>query len=792
MRVLIKEDPNVDRSAYKFTGSPWPAQWVGHADQMGQKPVVIAYRCRFSASQDEQIRIHVSADERYELFLDGVRIGRGPERGDVDNWFYETHDLTLTAGDHTLVARTWWLGEHGPSPLAQQTVRPAFWLMAEGSLAPMLDTGVGKWQCMEMPGYGFIPPSLKTFIVVGARTKIDGHKFPWGFERGEGSSWIDVTPIARAFVKSLSTEDDLQWLLRPALLPEMMSDPVHTGKTRHVSTQPPEAAVKSSDHLGDEAVPWDKLLTDSTPLMIPANTNRRVIIDLENYYCVYPQLLTTGGDGAQISTRWAESLYDSIEKRTKGNRDEIEGKFFQGIGDHFDLDGGENRLYEPLWWDCGRYLEVMVQTATQPLTIQSLHWLETRFPIEFTSTFDTSDTRLGDVITPSLRALQMCMHETYFDCPYYEQLMYVGDTRCEVLTTYVNSADDRLPRKAVEMFDLSRQDSGLTWARYPCRSRQTIPPFSLWWVQMVHDYAMWRDDPAFVKARMPGVRAVLDAWCAGINRDGVAMSPDGWNYVDWVPKWDKGIPPGAHHGPSSILNWQLIWTLMLSAELEALVNEPELAARDLRLATSLASSTDRDFWDQKRGLFADDLTHEHFSEHAQCLAILSGKLDPMKKDRLSKSLFADTDLARTTIYFTHYLFETCRVTERMDVLFDRLKLWTDLKTLGFKTTFESPEPSRSDCHAWGAHPVFHFYATILGIRPAAPGFSHVEIRPQLGALTRASGNMVHPKGIIHIELQHERESLHGAVTLPAGVEGTFIDGKRRIALKSGANNIPAS
>ena len=30
----------------------------------------------------------------------------------------------------------------------------------------------------------------------------------------------------------------------------------------------------------------------------------------------------------------------------------------------------------------------------------------------------------------------MCAHETYMDCPYYEQLQYGGDTRLEILATY--------------------------------------------------------------------------------------------------------------------------------------------------------------------------------------------------------------------------------------------------------------------------------------------------------------------------------------------------------------------
>lgn len=80
------------------------------------------------------------------------------------------------------------------------------------------------------------------------------------------------------------------------------------------------------------------------------------------------------------------------------------------------------------------------------------------------------------------------------------------------------------------------------------------------------------------------------------------------------------------------------------------------------------------------------------------------------------------------------MLETFRVLKQPDALFARLENWFDLPSQGFKTTPEQPEPTRSDCHAWGAHPLFHFYASILGIRPAAPGFSRVEIAPQLGQL----------------------------------------------------------
>ena len=98
----------------------------------------------------------------------------------------------------------------------------------------------------------------------------------------------------------------------------------------------------------------------------------------------------------------------------------------------------------------------------------------------------------------------------------------------------------------------------------------------------------------------------------------------------------------------------------------------------------------------------------------------------------------------------------------------------DLAAQGFVTTPETTEPSRSDCHAWDAHPLFHFYATILGIRPASMGFTQVEIRPQFGPLQNATGRMVHPHGWIEVDLRRGGGRIEGTITLPQEVTGIFV------------------
>jgi hypothetical protein len=251
-------------------------------------------------------------------------------------------------------------------------------------------------------------------------------------------------------------------------------------------------------------------------------------------------------------------------------------------------------------------------------------------------------------------------------------------------------------------------------------------------------------------------------------------APQGWNYIDWVPTWKSGGPVGAESQPSGPLNWTTVWVLKQQAEIEEQFGEPELAQRNRRVASELAQNLAKSFWNEERELFADDLEHTSFSEHSQCLAILSGELSEETQNRIVPHLLHDKDLARATIMFSHYLFETLHKIGHIEKFFERMEeLWFSLQENGLKTTIEMPEPTRSDCHAWGAHPLFHYHATLLGIRPASWGFATVDIAPQLGHLTQARSTMPHPQGDITVELKRDGDTLQGSVTLPAGVTGTF-------------------
>lgn len=781
----------------------WPCRWISHPDSP-QPPLVTAYKREFSLSENAAARIHVSADERYELFLDGERIGRGPERGAPHWWYFETYDLNLEQGPHTIVARVWSLGRKF-APTAQMSVAPGFLLAPEGEeFLNLLGTGIAPWEVKVFDGFSYTPGILD--FGVGYNVDIDGSRFPWGWERGGCDGWVAARPgeVAKSGYYANICKDS--HLLYPATLPAMLDIPRHIGRVRHAGhvagseTRPLQ--ILAAEHDAALADRWQSLLCGQPSLVVPPRTTVRVLVDLEDYYCAYPRVTTSGGKGALVRIHWAESLFNAPDAKSdyrkhtdsKGNRNEVEGKYFIGVGDVFRPDGGNRREFQPLWWMSGRYLEIVVQTGEEPLILEELVLFETRYPLEMESRFQFEKRELEEALPIMVRAMQMCAHETYFDCPYYEQLMYVGDTRLEVLSHYAMQHDSRLPRKAIHLFDISRVPKGLTQCRYPSDNHLFIPPFSLWWVAMAHDLALWRGEKDLVRKTMPSCRPVLDHFLGHLNADGVLQAPEGWNFMDWVPSWSWGCPPDGECSVNSVQGWQLAHVLGLAARVEEWLGEQALAERWRERARELAANLKKVFWDESRGLFADNPSKSRWSEHAQCLAILSGQLDASTAGRVMDAMLGSNDLEKTTIYFTHYYFEACRMLGRADALMARLGLWFDLEKRGFKTTFEKPGDSRSDCHAWGAHPIYHYYATILGVRPSRMGFDAVEIRPMLGEMKSASGKLVHPKGFIEVSYKQRTDILEASITLPDGICGVLTHGSIEEKLVPGLNrfDLPCS
>ncbi|MCW3849033.1 alpha-L-rhamnosidase N-terminal domain-containing protein [Sphingomonas sp. LB-2] len=781
LTLLALAAPAAAQQRRAFT--PWPAKWIAHPDAPAQSAGVFHFRKRFDLAEAPQhFIVHVSADNRYRLFVNGQSVAIGPARGDLMHWRYETIDLApfLKPGRNLIAALVWNWGEYRPG--FQISHRTAFLLHGEGA-ASVADTGAG-WKVLWDRAYGFTRvegPDAGGWYVASPGETLDAAQYPWGWEQPglDDSGW----PAAKPLVARPDAADGAllrgsepygsatEWQLVARDIPPMEETPARFATLRRAEGIAPDPGF----------------LTGTRPLVIPANSRVSLLLDQGTLTMGYPLLSTTGGAGATATLTYAESLFDAQGR--KGNRNEIDGKTIRGLRDRITFDGG-SRTFQTLWLRTWRYVQLDIQTGAQPLTIADFHSIFTAYPFEQKAAFDSDQDWIPAIWEIDWRMLRLSAFESFWDTPYYEQLQYVGDARIEALLSVYQTGDARLMRHAITLFDESRTPEGITAGSWPSSIPGYIPPFSLWWVAMVHDYWMLRDDPAFVRRQLTGTRGVLDWYAAHVDATGMLGPMEWWNFLDWSGAFDRGVPPGAENGHSTAITLQYVYALQMAVEMEDKVGEPGLARGYREQAARLIAAVRKLAWDPARGLFAETPERTLYTQHSNALAILTGAVPAADARAVMERVLADTTLVPASYYFRFYVDEAMREAGLADRYLDRLAPWREMIRIGLTTTPENPEPTRSDSHAWSAHPNYHLLATVLGIRPASPGFRSVEIAPALGPMRRASGRMPHPAGMIEVRLERVGATgIKGEITLPPGLTGSFTWNGATRPLKPGRNPI---
>ena len=754
----------------------WPASWISCPNAPQRDYGIYHFRKSFDLTVKPQtFVINVSADNRYRLFVNGTAVCSGPARGDLYNWYFETIDIApyLKSGSNLIAAQVWNMGVY--APVAQISNQTAFLLQGNSETEKVINTNE-SWKVILNTGYKPCSTDngarLHTYMVVGPGDEVNAALYPWGWKEGSftDKAWLSAIKISSPIPVGYGSDNI--WNLVPRTIPLMEEKMQRLSKIRRSS-----GLTINSDFLKGQS-----------PLKIPENTTATILLDQTFNTVGYPELLTSRGKGTVIKVTYAESLFSSTGK---GNRDEVEGKFIQGNYDVFKPDGGEKRLFRPLWLRTYRYIQLDITTRDEPLEINDFYGMYTGYPFEVRASFSSNDKSLQDIWNVGWRTARLCAGETYYDCPYYEQLQYEGDTRIQALISLYVSGDDRLMRKAITDFYNSRVPEGLTQGRYPSNRIQVIPPFSLYWVSMVHDYWMHRKDDVFTSNFLTGIRGVLDWYEKHIDSKKKMLGPmKWWNFVDWNTAFPMGTPDGAENSNSSIITLQYVYTLQQAALMFDYYGKHDEASHYKSLAAQLNSAVYQQCFDVTKGVMANTPTKNSFSQHASIMAVITGCIPEGERKTVMLHVLQDSTLSQATFYYRFYLTRALKNAGMANLYYSQLKPWRDMLKMGLTTFAENPDPTRSDCHAWSASPNYDFLATICGINPDKPGFSSVRIEPALGELNEIKASMPHPKGTISLNLKREGSTrIKGEISLPPGLTGKFIWAGKETVLGPGVQKI---
>jgi hypothetical protein len=810
-RTFAQTPAPTTQTAPDPTNRTWHAAWITHPTSPLREPIVLHFRRALTlAAVPANYPVRVSADNRFILYVNGHRVGTGPARGDLAHWRYERFDLApyLRPGQNLITATVWNFGIY--APLAQISDRTAFLLESEIEGPTAISTRANGstdpkdgWLVELEPGHRPIPrpvPKGKNgfwdYMAAGFGEEINASQFDWKWNDGapSGSAWLPAASPMREVIypragdaHSSTVVSDNTWCLVEDLLPHMEDSPTEPGKV--VRVDPPAASKTDFGSF------------PASPIVVPPGSQIHILLDRKALTTAYPLLTTSGGKGAKITFTYAEALYDQDHR--KGDRDEIAGRTAVGVFDRFLPDGGQHRTFEPLWWREWRYLDLDIETADDPLTLESLTARFTAYPFVERASFHSPDPELDKIWEISWRTARINAHETYMDAPYYEQLQYLGDTRVQALISYAVAGDGLLARQAIDAFDQSRIPDGITLSRYPASLPQPIPTFSLIYVGMVHDYWMYRPDADFVRTKLPGTRTVLDWFARYEQPDGLLKKVPGWSFVDWVLKGE--IPTYDANGESCMTTLHYLGALDDAADLEHALGDPVFADRDRARANHVRTGLLQKCWSPERRLLADNPALKDFSQQANILAVL---YDVIPHDQqagvLNRILTIEPGttpdgVLSASYYFRFYLGRALDHAGLGDKYLASISPWRKLLPLHFSTWPEAPGDTRSDSHAWSAHPIYDLLSIVAGIEPASPGFGAVRIAPNLGDLPSLTAQFPHPQGLISVDYRWTPErvapgqrggsTFHARITLPGSLTGRFELGGSSWPLHPGENNV---
>ena len=498
----------------------------------------------------------------------------------------------------------------------------------------------------------------------------------------------------------------------------------------------------------------------------------------------YFRLQMRGGKGSKITIRYAESYAMGQDGRlVRGMRDDCKNGRIIGHEDIY-YPSGADETYEPFLFRTFRYVRIEAETGDEELEIYPPTYLETGYPLEVRSRIESSQGWVAPVWDICLRSLRRCMHETYEDCPYYEQMQYTFDTRLEILFTYMTSADARMALRALEDYRRSALPDGMLQSRYPTQLPQVIPTFALHWILMLDDYYLQTGDLGPVKRCRPTMDALLDYFDRKIGPMGLVENLGYWEHADLTGVWKEGAEPPK--GPSAQHNLMYAHALQKAAGLTRLTGRSGVAEEYEKRSVDILDRVQSLCWSEMRGMYREGPGFENFTDIVQSWAVLCGLVKGDMAKALMETTLASQDVKESAYNHLYYLFRALEAVDLYECTEKYWEIWKEFLSLHLTTVVEDLRQYRSDCHAWGALPLYEFTRNILGVSPLEPGWKKIRIKPYPLSLPDACGQVVTPSGIVKVSWTNADGAFRLEAEGPAGVPmEVVLPGGRTYAIPAG-------
>lgn len=604
----------------------------------------------------QSARVMATADGRYQLFVNGVLVGRGPARSSAAYRYVDPYDLApylkpgrnvIAALAHSYGRNTAWY-ELPNWDYARAFGCGGFFLQGDivaASTTVCLDTDA-TWRCLTSDAWQRDVPSNSLGFTewYDARRALDG----WTDLAFDDSAWNaaeilrvpgrnytgDVIPFQFLAVRDIPAQSEGPLAFGAVVscheitnapesndLVAQMEQEICSPLTHcHVITQDVIASLAAAKQSPSSHVeiassrPFDSAPLRSGSLLAMPSTGQiervnesfaeivttteqsvSIVYDFGQVVAGYIRFELEGPAGAVVDFYPGEQLLPDGRVRIF---DGIPG-FDVSIAHRYVLREGA-QTWERFEWNGLRYLQVTYRNCLRPLRVRAVAVNQTGYPVEARGQFECSDDALNRIWRAGAHTLQLCMHDAFIDCPSREQRQWM-DAYLDARINYAAFGDTQLPARLIRQIALSQRPEGLTMMAAPgdfsVASFTNIPDFCLYWIMTIGDYLQFVGDAQIVDEVYPSVVKAIQWFERQLNEEDLLTDVPHWVFVEWAETDKKG--------QVTALNAQFVAALRVAADLARRVEHPRAASHFDALAVRVRDAINALLWDETRGVYAD-------------------------------------------------------------------------------------------------------------------------------------------------------------------------------------------
>ncbi|MBO7743630.1 family 78 glycoside hydrolase catalytic domain [Paenibacillus sp. MWE-103] len=751
----------------------WRAKWIWSAGTAGENDVYVEARTTFPIEMKViGAKLRISANQTYELSLNGTRVGRGPAPADLAWMSYDEYDVAACLREGCDNAIAILAHNFGTDRIVTEQLQGPGGLICQLDLSLEDEAGTVTertvatdegWRCRRSPRWA--KGASRLHLWGGYREILDLSKED-GWERADygDESW------PRAVVVAEAEQPGTPWpRLIPSEIPRLRETLV-----RPVSVVSAEAflgAVRSPDAVLSGSDADGAAIDASVPGSFPQLT-----YDFGKEIVGYPELEVEAEEGGVLQLYYGESLEVALM-------------------DTFLLRKGSNTL-RPHGRRAFRYLKAAVLATPVPIRLRSLQAVFVHYPFRAGGRFVCSDERLNRIWETGRYTTIVNSQHHFEDCPYREQSLWVADSVVMAKVVYQTFGDAALARKSLLQAARIQNEDGSIAGTGPQRNRFLLPDFCAHWLFGVWEHYRHTGDDGFLREAWPHAEKLAD-WFAA-QEDGTGLfanaSRDGWwCFIDWTDDIERQDRVTA----LSCFYYKFLNVAALIAEQ---LNEPGRAGGFRSKAARLRAAVRAQLRVPGTSVYADCLSADGLSAsmtaQTNFAAAWSGIMEEPETIRFVEDYYLEGRLPRIRgAFFYHIVLETlfrhgyaeeaCRqIRDYWGAMLDRgATTWWETfdPTLPFPTvpspylghtpTYLHDAIPVSFSHGWGASPTYLLTKEVLGVDASAVGTGAVVLDPApVTGIDWAEGTVPTPHGDIQASWRRETDgSIRFRVQLPVGM-----------------------